>query len=48
MVWSKVGEKIEAALDSITFEQLLRQYHDKDREHPSLRRKIVTAGKGGC
>jgi Rrf2 family protein len=48
MVWSKVGEKIEAALDSITFEQLLRQYHGKDREHPSPRRRIAAAGKGGC
>lgn len=48
MVWSQVGEKIEEALDSITFEQLLRQYHGKDREHPVNRKKLVAAGKGAC
>jgi len=48
MVWSKVGEKIEEALDSITFEQLLRHYHGKEREHPVHRKKLITAGKGAC
>ena len=48
MVWSRVGEKIEEALDSITFEQLLRQYPGRDREHPAPRRKIAAAGKGVC
>jgi DNA-binding IscR family transcriptional regulator len=48
MVWSKVGEKIEEALDSITFEQLLRQYRGKNREHPVNRKKLIAAGKGAC
>jgi len=48
MVWSRVGEKIEEALDSITFDQLLRQFPDKDREHPALRKKIGSAGRGVC
>jgi len=48
MVWSRVGEKIEEALDSITFEQLLRQYPGRDREHAAPRRKITAAGKGVC
>jgi len=48
MVWSKVGEKIEEALDSITFEQLLRQYPGRDREHAAPRRKIAVSGKGVC
>ncbi len=48
MVWSRVGEKIEEALDSITFEQLLHQYHGKDREQPGHRKKLVAAGKGAC
>jgi Rrf2 family cysteine metabolism transcriptional repressor len=48
MVWSRVGEKIEEALDSITFEQLLRQYPGKVREHPVPRKKTVAAGKGVC
>lgn len=48
MVWSRVGEKIEAALDGITFEQLLREGPGRDREHPAPRRRLVAAGKGGC
>ena len=48
MVWSKVGEKIEEALDSITFDQLLLQDAGKDREHPAPKRKLAAAGKGGC
>lgn len=47
MVWAKVGEKIEEALDGITFDHLLRQYHGKDRERelPAGKRR---AAKGGC
>ena len=48
MVWSRVGEKIEEALDSITFEQLLRQYPGRDREHAAPRKRIAMAGKGVC
>jgi Rrf2 family cysteine metabolism transcriptional repressor len=47
MVWSQVGEKIEAALDSITFDDLLRQYQVKERDHPPVRRRVAT-GKGVC
>ena len=50
MVWTRVGEKIEEALDSISFDQLLRQYHGKDREKDTTggRKKALTAGKGAC
>jgi Rrf2 family protein len=48
MVWVRVGEKIEAALDSISFEDLLRQYQGKDRDHRSGRKKLASAGKGAC
>lgn len=48
LVWAQVGEKIEKALDSITFDHLLRQYHGKDRGHPAGRRKLAAAGKGAC
>jgi Rrf2 family protein len=48
MVWSKVGEKIEEALDSITFEQLLRQYHGRDRTPQTGRKRLAAAGKGVC
>ncbi len=48
MVWTKVGEKIEEALDSITFDQLLRQYPGKDREHPAPRKRLAAAEKGVC
>ncbi len=48
MVWSRVGEKIEAALDSITFEHLVRQYQGKDRERAVPRRRLAAAGKGAC
>jgi len=47
MVWTKVGEKIEEALDSITFEHLLQQYHGKDRDIPSGKKRIA-AVKGVC
>ncbi len=42
MVWAKVGAKIEEALDSITFDDLLRQYAG------STKRRIVAVGKGAC
>ena len=48
MVWYKVGEKIEEALDSITFEQLLRQYQGKAREPQTGRKRLAAAGKGVC
>jgi hypothetical protein len=43
MVWTKVGAKIEEALDSITFFDLLQQ--------PAVmkpKKKMTLAGKGGC
>jgi len=48
MVWYKVGEKIEEALDSITLDRLLRQYHGKEREQTGHRKKLAAAGKGVC
>ncbi len=48
MVWARVGEKIEDALDSITFEHLLRQAPQKERDHGPGRRKAATAGRGAC
>jgi hypothetical protein len=48
MVWAKVGAKIEEALDSITFESLLRQYHGKDRDTAGTKKKTAAAGKGVC
>ncbi len=48
LVWARVGEKVEAALDSITFDDLLHQAPRKDREHAAGRRKATTAGKGIC
>ena len=50
MVWAKVGEKIEAALDSISFDDLLRQYRGKERERgaPANRKRLAAAGKGAC
>jgi len=49
MVWSKVGEKIEEALDSISFDDLLHQ--QQIQKKPALlkpRRKTAAAGKGVC
>lgn len=48
MVWSRVGAKIEEALDSITFEQLLRQYHGRERDQEPGRKRLPAAGKGVC
>jgi Rrf2 family protein len=48
MVWTKVGAKIEEALDSITFSDLLHQDHRKESEVLKLKKKVASAGKGGC
>jgi Rrf2 family cysteine metabolism transcriptional repressor len=47
MVWSKVGAKIEEALDSISFEDLL---HQQAQHKVALkpRKKPVLPGKGVC
>lgn len=47
MVWAKVGAKIEEALDSISFDELLQQ-HKKGSLLLKPRRKSVLAGKGAC
>ena len=48
MVWEKVGAKIEAALDSISFHDLL-QYQLKEPVLAKVKRKSSTlAGKGVC
>jgi Rrf2 family transcriptional regulator, cysteine metabolism repressor len=47
MVWAKVGAKIEEALDSISFRDLLQQ-HQKDPLLLKPKRKAVLAGKGAC
>jgi Rrf2 family cysteine metabolism transcriptional repressor len=47
MVWAKVGAKIEEALDSISFDDLLQQ----NQREPLLlkpKRKAALAGKGAC
>jgi Rrf2 family cysteine metabolism transcriptional repressor len=49
MVWTKVGAKIEEALDSISFNDLLQQ--QPVRKPVTLvqsKKKAVTAGKGAC
>jgi len=46
MVWAKVGEKIEEALDSISFQDLLQ--NQKEPMHLKPRRKAPLAGKGVC
>jgi Rrf2 family cysteine metabolism transcriptional repressor len=50
MVWAKVGAKIEEALDSISFNDLLHQQHEPHKEHLALksRKKPAAAGKGVC
>lgn len=47
MVWSRVGAKIEEALDSISFEDLLQQY-PKEKEQAGSKKKAAIAGKGAC
>jgi Rrf2 family cysteine metabolism transcriptional repressor len=46
MVWAKVGEKIEKALDSISFQDLLQNRKEPMTLKP--RRKAPLAGKGAC
>jgi len=48
--WATVGAKIETALDSISFEDLLRQSRGKDRERgPAAHRsRPAAAGRGVC
>jgi len=46
MVWSKVGAKIEEALDSISFQDLL--LNQKEPIPLKLRRKAPLAGRGVC
>jgi Rrf2 family cysteine metabolism transcriptional repressor len=49
MVWAKVGAKIEEALDSISFNDLLHQQHDRKAAvllRP--RKKAMLTGKGAC
>jgi Rrf2 family protein len=50
MVWAKVGAKIEEALDSITFDNLLHQQpdHRKETGPGKPRKKPALAGKGAC
>lgn len=49
MVWTKVGAKIEEALDSITFEDLLQQQTQRtDLMIVKQKRKVITTGKGVC
>ena len=46
MVWARVGAKIEEALDSISFDDLLQQYQEPIFLKP--RKKAALAGKGVC
>ncbi len=48
MVWAKVGEKIEAALDSISFDHLMRHGNKKEFAELKTRKKVALAGKGAC
>lgn len=50
MVWAKVGAKIEEALDSITFADLLQQYPEqaKLKDHTTAKKKQALTGKGVC
>jgi Rrf2 family protein len=49
MVWTKVGAKIEEALDSINFDDLLQQQHiQKAATLAKPRKKTALAGKGVC
>lgn len=50
MVWSRVGAKIEEALDSISFEDLLQQQAQNKMIvlKPKKRTAAAGTGKGGC
>ena len=47
MVWAKVGAKIEEALDSISFDDLL-QRNQKEALLLKPKRKAALVGKGAC
>ncbi len=47
MVWARVGAKIEEALDSISFHDLLSQ-QQKEPVLLKTKKKAVMAGKGAC
>jgi len=46
LVWARVGAKIEEALDSISFDDLLQQYQEPHLLKP--RKKAALAAKGVC
>jgi Rrf2 family transcriptional regulator, cysteine metabolism repressor len=48
MVWAQVGAKIEEALDSITFDDLLRQQPELKAALLKSGRKAAMTGKGVC
>jgi Rrf2 family protein len=48
MVWTKVGAKIEEALDSISFEDLLQQQVQAKTVVLKPKKKAAAAGKGVC
>jgi Rrf2 family protein len=49
VVWAKVGAKIEEALDSISFDDLLLHYHAHNEPlFLKPRKKAALAGKGAC
>jgi len=48
MVWARVGAKIEEALDSISFNDLLQHQQPKDTLLLKSRKKTALAGKGAC
>jgi Rrf2 family protein len=50
MVWAKVGAKLEEALDSITFDDLLHQQQEHQKAPLVLKpkKKLAIAGKGVC
>jgi Rrf2 family cysteine metabolism transcriptional repressor len=47
MVWTRVGAKIEEALDSISFQDLLQQEQQRETVLKPKKRLVLT-GKGGC
>jgi Rrf2 family protein len=48
MVWTKVGAKIEEALDGISFDDLLEQQQLQQKDILKPKKKIAVAGKGVC
>jgi len=48
MVWAKVGAKIEEALDSISFDDLLHQQEQRPTLAQRTRKKSALTGKGVC